>query len=76
MLPVKPQTPTNYYKSGNLETIEIIRSKLTIEEYKGFLRGNILKYMTRAGYKPNNPESSDYKKAKYYLDLLNEFIHQ
>lgn len=68
-------TPTNYYLSGDLETIDIIKAKLTYDEYKGFLRGSILKYITRAGYKPENSALSDYKKAKYYLDkllLLNE----
>jgi hypothetical protein len=57
-----------HYKVGGLETIDIIQSKLTLEEYRGFLKGNIIKYTLRSGYKYDTVE--DLKKAKWYLDRL------
>ena len=35
----------------NFEAIDVIKLALTDEEYKGFLKGNILKYRLRAGKK-------------------------
>jgi len=59
--------PDHYNRSG-IETITIIEMLLTEEEYRGFLKGNILKYRERAPYKGNAEE--DYKKAKWYFDEL------
>ena len=59
----KPQ----HYRQGGLETIQILKAKMTKEQFKGFLIGNILKYVTRAPYK-NGIE--DYEKARYYLNAL------
>ena len=39
-------SPT-HYTEGGVETIEIIKAKLTTEGYLGFLKGNVIKYMTR-----------------------------
>jgi len=61
-----------HYTDGGIETIDYIRAKLTPEEYRGYLRGSILKYSSRAGKKQN--EAEDYKKAKWYLDKLIETI--
>lgn len=40
-----------HYTTGGLEVIDVIKAKLTPEEYKGYLRGNCLKYLLRADYK-------------------------
>ncbi len=56
-----------HYKQGGLEVITVLRKKLTKEEFKGFCKGNILKYVMRADYKHG---SEDYKKAKIYLEWL------
>lgn len=58
----------SHYTDGGIETIDIIKSKLTKEEYIGFLKGNIIKYVTRAGKKGS--EEEDYKKAIWYLSRL------
>jgi len=58
----------SYYKVGGIETIEFIKAKLSDAEYKGFLKGNVIKYVSRAGYKVD--EKEDYKKAVYYLNKL------
>lgn len=60
-----------YYKIGCIETIDYIKAKLSREEYKGFLKGNILKYLSRAGHK-DNKEKNDYEKAMYYCKKLSE----
>ena len=58
-----------HYGSGKIECIEYIEDFLTLEEYIGYLRGNIAKYMHRWRYK-NGLE--DLKKATWYLDRLAE----
>ena len=40
-----------------------------IEEWSlGFHLGNVVKYISRAGKKPNQDKISDLKKARWYLD--------
>lgn len=60
----------NHYIFGVIETIEYLKAKLTPEEYRGFLKGNVLKYVSREAEK-NGLE--DLKKDKWYLDKLIEF---
>ena len=40
-----------HYKVGGIETIEYIKAKLTRAEYIGYLKGNVIKYSSRVGYK-------------------------
>ncbi len=60
-------TSPAHYKSGGLEVITILRKKLTPEEFEGFCRGNILKYIFRAEQKN---QIEDYRKAQVYLKWL------
>ena len=57
-----------HYDVGGIETIDVIGAKLSLEEFVGFCRGNVIKYVTRAGYKGG--AAQDYKKAQYYLEAL------
>lgn len=57
----------SHYKTGQIECIEYIEDKLTPEEYRGYIKGNVLKYITREKHK-NGDE--DLRKAKWYLDRL------
>jgi hypothetical protein len=41
----------NYYKVGGIEVIDYIKAKLTPEQFKGYLLGNIYKYSGRCQYK-------------------------
>jgi len=66
-----PVTSPNHYTQGGVETIDFIRAKLSPEEYKGYLRGNILKYTSRAELKGG---AEDYRKAKVYMDWLLEVV--
>lgn len=60
----------SHYTQGGIQSIEYLKAKLTPEEYQGFLKGNILKYITREKLK-NGKE--DIYKAQWYLDrLVNE----
>lgn len=68
-----PVNSPTHYIHGGIETINIIRSMLTPEEYRGYLKGNILKYRERAPYKGKTDE--DYAKAKKYHDWLEEVTH-
>ena len=58
-----------HYGQGKIEAIEYIEDFLTEEEYQGYLRGNIAKYLHRFKYK-NGVE--DLKKAQWYLNRLIE----
>lgn len=61
--PEKIDRPS-YYQIGDMEVIEIAK-------HLGFIKGNIVKYVVRAGKK--STELEDLKKAKWYLDyLINE----
>jgi len=42
---------SSYYDAGGIETIDVIKAKLTEEQYKGYLLGNIIKYSCRLNHK-------------------------
>jgi hypothetical protein len=58
----------------NFEAIDLIKLALTYEEYKGFLKGNILKYRLRAGKKniENDNIIKDINKSIDYERELNK----
>ena len=60
-----------HYNVGGTETIDVIRAVLTPEEYRGYLKGNVLEYRERALYKHETPDE-DHAKAKVYWELLQE----
>ena len=74
--PLKDFDPINptHYQIGGIETINYLEAKLTPEEFKGYCKGNSIKYLSRAGYK--GEERDDYKKAAWYLDRLLEIVQQ
>lgn len=64
--------PLHY--QGKYEVIDILRDKLSKEEYIGFLKGSILKYQLRLGKKENDLD--DARKAMWYLaKLVQVFDH-
>ena len=60
----------NHYVFGGIEIIEYLKAKLTAEEYRGFLKVNVLKYISR---KDDKNGLEDLKKYKWYLDKLIDF---
>lgn len=51
---------------GYPQPIETIRDSLTPEEFAGYLKGNALKYMLRAGEKVGEPVEKDLDKGRVY----------
>jgi len=55
---------SRYYDAGGIETLDIIKAKLTPEQYRGFLLGNIIKYSCRVNHKGNFDR--DIEKVRFY----------
>lgn len=62
-----PVNSPAHYTQGGIETLDILRAKMNTEQFKGFLRGNVIKYITR--YEDKNGVE-DLKKAEFYLQKL------
>ena len=56
-----------HYTEGSIECIEAIEAQLTPEEYKGYLKGNVAKYLWREKHKGGN---ESLRKAQWYLNRL------
>ena len=65
----KPIYHPDHYTQGGIECIKAIEAALTPEEYVGYCKGNIIKYIWRENLK-NGIE--DIKKARQYIDYLIE----
>ena len=58
-----------------MECIDAIESALSPEEYRGFLKGQVVKYVWRCRLK--GAEHQDHAKAGWYLDrLLRSTTHE
>ena len=57
----------SHYNDGGLECIEAIEAQLTPEEYRGYLKGNVAKYVWREKHKGG---IESLKKAQWYLNRL------
>lgn len=58
----------DHYKQRQRESIELIRDSLSDAEFKGFLKGNVLKYLNRYEYKGD--PIKDLAKAIHYTRAL------
>jgi len=56
-----------HYRQGDIECIEAIRAALTPEEFRGYCKGNALKYVWRERYKGGD---ESLQKAVWYLDRV------
>ena len=56
-----------HYRQGDVECIDAIKAALTPEEYRGYLKGNIIKYTWRERLKGG---TESLKKAAWYLKRL------
>lgn len=56
-----------HYKQGEIECIDAIRSALTPEEFRGYCKGNTLKYVWREKHKG---QTQDLAKSEWYLKQL------
>ena len=60
----------NHYKSMDVQPWTAMQAWLSADEFRGFLQGNAIKYLARAGHKGNRVD--DLKKARHYIDKLIE----
>jgi len=81
VLPITMEEPKHdpvnhpaHYKVGGIETIDYIKAKLTPDEYRGYLKGNLLKYSSRIGHK--GAAQVDAAKAGWYANALVQTIEQ
>ena len=64
------QVGGNHYKDMGMQPWTVMQAVLTPEEFRGYLKGNIIKYSMRAGKKA---DSDDTGKAVHYRQKLDEF---
>ena len=56
-----------HYRQGEVECIDAIRAALTPEEFRGYCKGNVLKYTWRERHKEQDKALA---KARWYLNKL------
>ena len=66
-----PDEAKHYH--GAVEPIEIMQSILTPDEFKGFLKGNAIKYAFRAGRKAGESAEKDKTKFLVYSNWLQNY---
>ena len=65
-------TAPRHYNTGNIECIDAIEESMSSIAFKGYLKGNCMKYLWRYDYKGKQVE--DLKKAGWYLNKLTEMV--
>ncbi|QHJ78088.1 MAG: hypothetical protein [Caudoviricetes sp.] len=63
-----PVNNPSHYANSTVECIDAIEASMSPEAFKGFLKGNVQKYMWR--YEKKIAPAEDLKKARWYLDRL------
>ncbi len=63
-LAFKDAVNPEHYKRGGIESIDYIQAKLSPEEFAGYCRGNMLKYLSRLGHK--DEAAQEMRKAIWY----------
>ncbi len=63
-----PVERPDHYNTGAIEAIEAIRASMDADQYFGYLKGNVMKYLWRYDYKEKPVE--DLRKADWYLNRL------
>ena len=61
-----------HYNTGNIECIEAIEESMSSVAFKGYLKGNCMKYLWRYDYKGKQVE--DLQKAQWYLAKLTQVV--
>lgn len=64
----------SHYTQGGIECWDAIKAQLTYEEWLGYLRGNVVKYLWR--FRDKNGKE-DLQKAQVYLEkLIKEYSYK
>lgn len=58
----------SHYTQGDIECIDAIKASMSVWEFRGYLKGNIQKYIWR--YNDKLKPQEDLKKAQWYLNQL------
>ena len=56
-----------HYAAGSIECIDAIEAQLSAEEFRGYLKGNVIKYLWREKHKGG---IESLQKAKWYLNRI------
>lgn len=64
----------DHYKSGDIECIDAIKESMSNIAYKGYLKGNCMKYLWRYESKHPDKPLQDLQKAGWYLARLMETV--
>ena len=64
-----------HYKKGSIECIDAIESALSFTEFKGYCKGQALKYVWREDHKDANIEDID-KGIWYLTRLRNKMVNR
>jgi hypothetical protein len=70
----KTQIGGDHYHKLGIQPWHAMEAWLPPEQFAGYLRGNAIKYLARAGHK--DAAIQDYRKAKHYLDKLLEVMEK
>lgn len=63
-----PVSSPEHYKQGGIEAIDAIEASMSPAEFRGYLKGNVMKYLWRYDYK--GKALQDLRKADWYLARL------
>lgn len=66
---INHQVGGTHYVSMEVQPWDAMQSWMTTQEFKGFLRGNAIKYLARCNSKGG---VEDIRKARHYIDRLIE----
>lgn len=67
-----PVARPSHYNQDGIECIDAVKASMSREEFKGYCKGNAMKYLWRYTYKDKPKE--DLKKAQWYLNKLIETL--
>ena len=62
----------DHYNTGSIECIDAIQESMSSVAFKGYLKGNCMKYLWRYDYKGKQVE--DLQKAGWYLQKLTAMV--
>ena len=69
-----PVNHPDHYTNGKQEVISVLENTLSDVQFKGYLKGNILKYLLRYAHISKEPKYQSLEKAEWYLKILIEKV--
>lgn len=67
-----PVTKAAHYNQGGIECLAAMEASMTPDEFLGFLKGSIIKYVWR--WREKGKGAEDLGKAQFYLGMLQERV--